>query len=156
MSDSRFRRYALVQCQVFDHQPYGLLVQTGDGQRGFVDSGDIADEPVSPDRWPRIGESLPCVVMGYARDGRVRANSRPSYVAFIGATTDPELAISNWIRIRDDGFRDPAERATFFGSPAAAPTLRWALRQFAGSVDRARAAEILADAPEDLARAVRQ
>lgn len=156
MADSQIRKYALVECHVLDHQPYGLSIQVGAGPRGFVDKADIADGAAAPEDWPRIGESVTCVVLGYARDGRVRASSRPRDVALVRAVSDPGAAISVWIRVRDGGFIDPSDREGFFASPVAVPTLRWALRHRVGSMDRTRASEVLAEAPEDIVRKVRE
>jgi hypothetical protein len=156
MVERLLRRYDVVVCGVSGHQPYGLVIQVGDGPRGYIDSADIADEPVSADRWPAVGEALPCVVLGYTRDGGVRACSSPSYVAFIEGVSDPHRAISTWTRVRDGGFNDPDDRAEFFASPDTVPILRWALRPRADSLDRTRASEILGGAPEELARAVRE
>jgi hypothetical protein len=154
MTDFRVPKYALVQCQVLDHQPYGLLIQAGAGSRGFVDRADIADGVVAPEDWPRVGESMTCVVLGYARDGRVRASSRPRDVALVRDSREPGGAISAWIRVRDHGFSDPSDKEVFFASPDAVPTLRWALRHRVGSLDQNRALEVLADAPEEIVREV--
>jgi hypothetical protein len=55
-------------------QPYGILVETVDGERGWVEDDAIAEGPVLPrSDWPQPGERLRGLVLGYTRDGRIRA-----------------------------------------------------------------------------------
>jgi predicted RNA-binding protein with RPS1 domain len=145
-------RYALVECEVTAHQPYGVVFEVGGGLRGFVDKADIADAPVMQAEWPSVGRHMTCVVLGRSRDGRIRASMRPSDVQLARSVTDPDRSLRDWIRIRDEGFADISERDAFLASPETSPLLRWALGQRAGSRDRARAMEIVSDTPENLKR----
>jgi hypothetical protein len=49
-------RYDIVDCVVLGHGPYGLLIESEDGERGFVDSSYITDTPGEP--WPEKGQRL--------------------------------------------------------------------------------------------------
>ncbi|GHJ13365.1 hypothetical protein TPA0908_13600 [Micromonospora sp. AKA38] len=154
MTESQIPRYALVQCEVTGHASYGLVLQVSGGVRGFVDKVDIADEAVAFEDWPHVGESLTCVVLGYSRDGRIRASARPRDIALVAAVSDPESALMAWVRIRDQGFADSRDRARFIESADAIPVIRWALRHRIGTADWNRASEILSDAPDRLKREV--
>ncbi len=88
------RRYDIVHCTVVRHVHYGLLIESQDGERGFVDSSYISDRPREP--WPEVGQDLRCVVLGYDRDGRLRTAAMPTYVALLASTGDPGEALSQW------------------------------------------------------------
>jgi hypothetical protein len=146
--------YALVECRVVSHQRWGLVIRSADGTRGYIDRGDVTDGPIRAEEWPAVGAHLTCVVVAHRRDGRFQGSARPRDIALVSAVDDPRAALEAWRAIRDDTSAGPGERARFFASPDAAALLRWALRHPAGSPHRTRAAEILADAPEDLVRDV--
>lgn len=84
------RRYDIVHCSVVGHAHYGLLVESQDGERGFVDRAHITDKPGEP--WPATGRQLRCVVLGYTKDNRLRAAATPSYVETVAAADDPAAA----------------------------------------------------------------
>ncbi|MEV8443909.1 hypothetical protein AB0425_41600 [Actinosynnema sp. NPDC051121] len=88
------RRYEVVHCSVVGHAGYGLLVESEDGERGYVDSSHITDEPGEP--WPAVGRRLPCVVLGYTKEGRLRAATTPLYVEMVAAADDPAAAVEEW------------------------------------------------------------
>ena len=64
------RRHDIVHCSVVGHVRYGLLIESEDGERGFVDSSYIGGRPDEP--WPEVGRRLQCVVLGYTGAGRLR------------------------------------------------------------------------------------
>ncbi|HEX5492980.1 MAG TPA: hypothetical protein VFX70_00215 [Mycobacteriales bacterium] len=148
------RRYDLVDCEIIGHHSYGILLRTSEGLTGFADLSDIFDAPTSRDEWPPIGTRMTGVVLGENRSGRVRVSTRTLDVALAREVADPEQALSEWIRMRDTGFRDPSGMDSFLGSVNAAAVLRWATRQRESSPDRARGLEVLASAPEWLRSAV--
>jgi hypothetical protein len=97
--DSRARRrYDVVRCSVVGHVHYGLLIESADGERGFVDSADITDRPGEP--WPAIGQQLMCVVLGYTKEGRLRGAARPLYAEMIAAADDPDRAAQEYEKRR--------------------------------------------------------
>lgn len=83
-------RYDLVHCSVVGHARYGLLIESEDGARGFVDSSYVSDRPGEP--WPEVGRRLRCVVLGYTRDGRLRVAATPTYVDVMASTGDAVAA----------------------------------------------------------------
>jgi predicted RNA-binding protein with RPS1 domain len=71
------RRGLVVTGEVVGHQHYGPVVLVDTGERGFVDSADVSDaRPVPVDLWPAVGDRVRAVVLGVARDGRVRLSLR--------------------------------------------------------------------------------
>lgn len=88
------RRYDIVHCSVVGHAPYGLLIESEDGERGFVDSSYISDRPGEP--WPEVGRRLQCVVLGQTRDGRLRVAATPTYVDVVALTGDAIAAYEQW------------------------------------------------------------
>lgn len=94
MEPQAHARYEVVQCSVNGHAPYGLLIESEDGERGFVDSSYITDNPGEP--WPVIGQQLRCVVLGYTRGGRLRVAATPRYVEMVAAAGDPAAANDQW------------------------------------------------------------
>ncbi|WP_432831380.1 hypothetical protein [Dactylosporangium sp. CA-092794] len=68
----------------------------------------------------------------------------------VRSVSDTGRALRDWLRIRDHGFAGGSDRDAFFSSLEARPILRWALQQRRASMDRDRALEILADAPDAL------
>lgn len=89
------RRYDVVSCSVVGHARYGLLIESEDGEQGYVGSGEISDKPGEP--WPPVGERLRCVVLGYAKGDRLRGAATPSYVAKIATAEDPAAAADEWM-----------------------------------------------------------
>ncbi|QIS10145.1 hypothetical protein [Nocardia arthritidis] len=87
-------RYEVVRCSVYGHAPYGLLIESEDGERGFVDSSYITDNPGEP--WPAVGQQLRCVVLCYTGDGRLCAAAIPLYVEMVAAADDPAAAADQW------------------------------------------------------------
>lgn len=157
MNAPEFRKYSLVECQIVRHQHYGLVVSTILGGRsGFVDESAISDEPYTPSSdWPRVGEELLGVVLGETVDGRLRLSSRPRDVALARAVGDVEVALMAWRQIRDDVNGVESRLSEFLKSSEAVPILRWAKSRPLESIDRVRALEIIAIAPESLARDLR-
>lgn len=147
-------QYSLVECRIVRHQHYGLVVRTvSDHQPGFVDESAISDQPSVPmNEWPGVGATLPCVVLGGTRDGRLRLSSRPRDVALARAGLNVEAALSTWRRIRDEATVEDDLLVDFFESQEALPTLRWALDRPHGSADHSRAIEIAEKAPDWLKR----
>jgi hypothetical protein len=94
MESQARNRYDVIHCSVVGHKHYGLLIESEDGERGFVDGIDITDKPGEP--WPAVGQRLRCVVLGYARDGRLRAAAKPLYVEIVDGVDDPLAAIAEW------------------------------------------------------------
>jgi hypothetical protein len=87
-------RYDVIQCSVIGHAQYGLLIESEDGERGYVDSTHITDKPREP--WPAVGQRLRCVVLGYTKEGRLRAAATPQYVEVVAAADDPVAADDQW------------------------------------------------------------
>jgi hypothetical protein len=126
------------------------------GKNGFVDESAISDEPYAPPGdWPRIGELLLCVVLGVTRDGRLRLSSRPRDIELVRAVLNVESALAEWRQVRDDPSGGEGHLRQFLRSRDAVPTLRWAKSRPSGSIDRVRALEIIAKAPESLLRDLR-
>lgn len=94
MDSGARRRYDIVHCTVVGHVRYGLLIESEDGERGYVDSSYITDRPGEP--WPEVGLQLRCVVLGYTRDGRLRVAATPTYVDVLAPTGDPVAAVDQW------------------------------------------------------------
>lgn len=94
MESQARRRYDVVHCSVVGHARYGLLIESQDGERGFVDSSYITDKPGEP--WPAVGQRLRCVVLGHTREGRLRAPAMPLYVETVAAADDPVAAVDTW------------------------------------------------------------
>jgi hypothetical protein len=53
-------------------QHYGILIQTDSGERGWVEEEYLSDRKLRREEWPPVGVSLRGLVLGYARDGRIR------------------------------------------------------------------------------------
>jgi hypothetical protein len=87
-------RYDVVECSVIGHVRYGLLIESRDGESGFVDRAHITDRP--GESWPAVGQPLRCVVLGYTKEGRLRAAATPLYVEMIAAADDPAAAANTW------------------------------------------------------------
>ncbi|MFD8494902.1 hypothetical protein [Amycolatopsis sp. NPDC059657] len=94
MTSPARRRYDVIDCSVVGQAHYGLLIESEDGERGFVDRAHISDDPGEP--WPVVGQRLRCVVLGYTNDGRLRAASTPTYVEMVATAEDPALAAARW------------------------------------------------------------
>lgn len=146
--------YSLTDCRIIKHQHYGLVVRTMPGDDpGYVDESAIADQPSLPcDEWPSVGTVLMCVVLGHAREGRLRLSARPRDIRFASAVEDVEQALLMWHHIRDDATSDKVRILDFLETPEAVPILRWALCRPRESTDYSRASEIVREAPEGLAR----
>ncbi|RAS68448.1 hypothetical protein C8D87_102513 [Lentzea atacamensis] len=95
MKSQARNRYDVVHCLVIGHVQYGLLIESEDGERGFVDSSYVTDQPGEP--WPEVGRRLRCLVLGYANDGRLRAATTPLCVEMVAAADDPVAAVKRWI-----------------------------------------------------------
>lgn len=152
MTEIRLRRYSLIDAEITGHRTYGVSFRTERGESGFVDKADVSDVPTSPADWPLVGQVVTCVVLGIARDGRVRASARQSDVALARSVNDPDGALRRWIAIRDEGFANPEERAAFLASVESVPLLQWARRQRIGSADRIHAEELIADVSDEVRR----
>ena len=48
------RRFNIVHCSVVGHAQYGLLIESEDGERGFVDSSYVTDTPGEPRASARV------------------------------------------------------------------------------------------------------
>lgn len=95
------RRYDIVHCSVVGHAQYGLLIESEDGERGFVDSSYVTDTP--GEAWPAVGQRLRCVVLGYTNNGRLRAAATPLYVEMLAAADDPVTAVQEWSSLTGRG-----------------------------------------------------
>lgn len=142
-------RYDRVECLVTGHRHFGLLVQTDGGRPGFVDRAEIADGLAAPADWPLVGSRLLCVVLGFARDGRVRVTSAPAYVELVGALDDPRQALREWVELKkSEG--DAETVAQFYQSRHARALLIWGLKNPPGSLSLKLALSLVAGAPEAL------
>jgi hypothetical protein len=90
------RRYDVVEFTVTRWAHYGLLIESDDGEPGFVDSSYITDDVGEP--WPVPGTRLRCVVLAIAKGGRISAAATPGYVAAIASATDPNEAATRWVK----------------------------------------------------------
>lgn len=87
-------RYDIVHCLVIGHARYGILIESEDSELGFVDSSYITDQPGEP--WPEVGQRLRCMVLGYAKDGKLRVAATPLCVEMVAASDDPAAAVERW------------------------------------------------------------
>jgi hypothetical protein len=92
-------RYDVVPCTVTGHVRYGLLIESEDGERGYVDSAYVTDKPGEP--WPAVGDQVRAVVLNYVQGGRLRVATSPTYVEQLIATGDPVAAADAWRQQRD-------------------------------------------------------
>jgi predicted RNA-binding protein with RPS1 domain len=53
-------------------QPYGVLIQTEQGERGWIEREYLSEAVLHQDQWPPVGTSLRGLVLGYTSDGRIR------------------------------------------------------------------------------------
>jgi hypothetical protein len=142
-------RYSITLCEVTGHLEYGLLVHVaGTSEAGFVDRADIGDEETSPSRWPSQGTELRCVVLGYARNGRLRLSSRARDVALAMEVVDVAEALRDWINIRDTACFNRNEIVDFAARDYAVPVLRWALRNNPRSKNHAVASKFIEFLPQ--------
>ena len=144
MTTADIPRYTLVDGEVTGRQDYGLIVRAADNRPGFVDSADIADEPVPQEEWPSTGTRLRGVVLGVTRDGRLRLSLRPRDVTLVESVPDPAGALRTWHALRRG---DPDTVRAFQGSVEARALLRWALAHPAGSPDRELGERLLTRPP---------
>lgn len=150
VSGTEHPRYTVVSCTVVDHQRYGLVIQSELGQRGFVDRAEISDGVISVDMWPKVGDQIRGVVLGYTNDGRIRISARPRDVTLIESLAEPMAAMEEWRAIKETSTRNVIARNYFYKSPNAPALLRWALRNPPSSADRNKALELLSTAPVQL------
>lgn len=150
MLDEPLPKYAIVELVVVGHQPFGLLVQDDSGQRGFVDRADIADDPAAGGGWPKVGDRIPGVVLGYTRDGRLRVSTRERDLGLVGSLANPADALQAWQAVRSAETGDTEVLEQFYQSPSAPALLRWALKHPTYSEEHKRALDLLSKAPKDL------
>src|SRR5947209_8025121 len=98
---SMSHKYTAIECTVVGHQPYGLIVQSENDERGFIDSIEISDSPAARGEWPSKGQRLPCVVLGRTKDGRLRLSARQSDVMLVRTVDNVADALAEWQNIRD-------------------------------------------------------
>ncbi|MFB9584891.1 hypothetical protein OG590_36600 (plasmid) [Streptomyces goshikiensis] len=148
MDISSVRDYSLIECQIVNHQHYGLTVHTIVGNiPGYIDKSAISDEDFTQRvHWPPKGERLTCVVLGQASGGRLRLSSRPRDIELAKSVADVAIALTAWRLVRDDE-EGAGGLAKFWQSLDVVAVLRWALCRPAHSVDHVRATEIVASAP---------
>jgi hypothetical protein len=120
-------RYALVDVTVVAHARFGLVVETADGERGWVEDDLIHDNRDRSAAWPAVGATLTTVVMGYTADGRIRFAARPADVRYAKAARDPGggLAAVERVRATDADVRQAVKSLTT--SPDGPPAVAWAL-----------------------------
>jgi predicted RNA-binding protein with RPS1 domain len=53
-------------------QHYGVLVETNDGEKGWIESEYLSGLVLEPRDWPPVGTVLRGLVLGRTRDGRIR------------------------------------------------------------------------------------
>jgi len=136
-------RYSLVESTVRGHAGYGLVVRSVDGEDGFVDSGHIANGPLATEDWPAVGQRIWGVVLGYARDGRLRLSTAPNDVA-LARSTDLAVAMLAWRDLREADERYLATARDFLQRPDATAVLRWAVTGPYRAEGRAAAVRLLA------------
>jgi hypothetical protein len=89
----------VVLCTVIGHVHYGPLIESEDGEQGYVDSTYVTDKPDEP--WPAVGDQVRCVVLNYVQGGRLRVAASPTYVGGMIATGDPVASADAWRQQRD-------------------------------------------------------
>ncbi|MEV4116054.1 hypothetical protein [Nonomuraea sp. NPDC049695] len=139
-------KYSLVDAMVVGHRPYGLIIRSAAGERGFVDRSHIAHIRVEANAWPPVGEQVRGVVLGRAEDGRLRLDIRKMDVELIESLTDPKRALQEWTEV------ETSSAETYCRSLEGAIVLRWALRHPPRTVEHARAMALLAAVSTDARR----
>jgi hypothetical protein len=120
-------RYAVIEVTVVAHARYGLVVETADGERGWVEDDLIHDSRDITATWPAVGTALPAVVLGRTNDGRMKLAARPADVRYAKAARDPGsgLAAVERVRATDAEVRQAVRSLTT--SPDGPPAVAWAL-----------------------------
>lgn len=154
MTDSVPLRYSIVDCVVVGHQPYGLIVQSGTGVRGFIDRMDISDIPAAEDEWPALGTQVHGVVLGHARDGRLRLSARRMDKELLETLADPVRVLREWEAVKQASSSDVTITEGLYKSSDGRAVLRWALKHPSHSAEHMAALDILATAPMDILRDV--
>jgi len=127
-------KYAVTSCEVDGRREYGLLVHSVDTEeKGYVDRADVGDFALPESEWPSNGSRVRCVVLGYARAGRLRLSLRPRDLALADSVDDVRAALRHWIHVRDLGQDDPIAMEEFLSFSYAVPVLRWAVNHSSNS-----------------------
>lgn len=127
MAANKLSKYEIVECVITGHAPYGLIIQSASGERGYIDSGDISDGPLEPKDWPTVGQAITGVAMSYLRDGRLVVSARPSDVALVRSAADIQTTMDAWARLcRADEEYTKAVHSLVTSEDVMA-VLRWAL-----------------------------
>lgn len=87
MEEPPYRRFDLTGATVAGWAHYGLLIETDDGHRGYVDASYV-----NPPAWPEIGTRVRGVVLGVAPNVGVRLALTRGYVAAVGGAEDRHAA----------------------------------------------------------------
>ncbi len=73
---SGYERGDEIQVMVTGAQPYGLLIEANEGEKGWIETEYLSDTKLEPRDWPPVGTRLRGLVLGYTRDGRIRVCMR--------------------------------------------------------------------------------
>src|SRR5689334_12700076 len=150
VTGAKATKYAVVECIVVRHQHYGLMVQLGTGDKGFVDQLEIADFPMQADEWPAVGDRIRAVVLGSNQDGRLRLSARRRDIVLIESSMDPASALEEWQRVKNSDSSEAELLAQFYRSSNARALLRWALSHDPSTAEYMRAREVLSLAPDEI------
>ena len=143
------RRYQIVEGTVVSHPPYGLFARLSTGQPASVDADMIADMPLPIEKWPPAGSNLRAAVLGTSTNGVIRLCSRPSYIRFIEASSNPARVTDLWASIlrADELYVSALDDLLRSGDSLA--ILRWELATPRLSPHAEAALRVLAVAPRE-------
>jgi hypothetical protein len=88
-------RFDVVTCVVARRVRYGLVVEIGPDEPGWIETEYMAGDPARPQAWPAPGTVLTAVVLGTTRGGRVRLCALPGYVDLVRSSPDPAKALAD-------------------------------------------------------------
>jgi hypothetical protein len=147
---NKISKYDIVEGIITGHAPYGLIIESASGVRGYIDSGDISDRSLEPEDWPEVGQAITGVLISHLRDGRLVVSARPSDVALVRSSSDVRVGMDAWARL----CRADEEYTKAINSLATSDdvkvVLRWALSRSQLSSEPGVALRALANAPSGL------
>lgn len=73
---ARLSRGDEVDFVVTGAQHYGVLIETTAGEKGWIEEEYLSATRLPREDWPQAGERLRGLVLGYAKDGRIRVCMR--------------------------------------------------------------------------------
>jgi hypothetical protein len=121
------KRYDVIACRVTAHAPYGLLIESLSGERGYVDDGEISDRPLKAKDWPAVGQVITGTVLAVLRDGRLVVSARSSDVTLSQSAADIGAAMSAWARLTEAGSEYQRAVDALVASGDARAVFNWAL-----------------------------